>query len=159
MSSLATDTQANPELNPSNTAKPTNELTAEEKEKRKAAKKAAKLAKKQAKAAKLAAKKAKNNWNLDGNSKKAKAKANKAKKKKENEVKFVNLTPPGDKKDCTQELAKDYNPDQVEAAWNEWWESEGYFKPEFKFKDNMDEYAKLTKDVFSTFHQINISPN
>ncbi|EQC39507.1 valyl-tRNA synthetase [Saprolegnia diclina VS20] len=58
--------------------------------------------------------------------------------KKEKEVKpvkevapeqeFVNLTPVGEKKDMTTEMATGYQPVAVEAAWQAWWEKEGYFR-------------------------------
>eukprot|EP00948_MAST-09A_sp_MAST-9A-sp1_P003579 g3579.t1 len=103
-------------------------ITPEERARLKAKKKAEKLAKKKAKAEKLAKKK--NMWNLDGSkSKKSKKKKADAAPKKA----FVNTTPVGEKKDCTGELAKDYDPEAVEAAWNAWWEKAGYFKPESGF--------------------------
>jgi len=43
---------------------------------------------------------------------------------------FVNTTPAGEKKDMSQPMAATYNPKAVEAAWNEWWEKEGFFEPE-----------------------------
>ncbi|KAH9252303.1 hypothetical protein BASA81_009756 [Batrachochytrium salamandrivorans] len=45
---------------------------------------------------------------------------------------FVNLTPKGEKKDMSTPMAPAYNPKAVEAAWYDWWESEGFFKPELK---------------------------
>ncbi|KAJ8328409.1 hypothetical protein BDV3_005657 [Batrachochytrium dendrobatidis] len=45
---------------------------------------------------------------------------------------FVNLTPKGEKKDMAAPMASSYNPKAVEAAWYDWWEKEGYFKPELK---------------------------
>ncbi|KAG0328991.1 hypothetical protein BGZ99_003855 [Dissophora globulifera] len=43
---------------------------------------------------------------------------------------FVNLTPKGEKKDMSQPMAATYNPRAVEAAWDDWWEKEGFFQPE-----------------------------
>ncbi|KAF9173279.1 AP-1 adaptor complex sigma subunit Aps1 [Mortierella sp. AD011] len=46
------------------------------------------------------------------------------------EPEFVNTTPKGEKKDMSQPMAATYNPKAVEAAWNDWWEKEGFFEPE-----------------------------
>ncbi|KAL2918652.1 valine--tRNA ligase [Polyrhizophydium stewartii] len=59
------------------------------------------------------------------------AKAKAAPTPKEPET-FVNTTPKGDKKDMSTPMAGSYNPKAVEAAWYDWWEKEGYFKPELK---------------------------
>jgi len=40
-------------------------------------------------------------------------------------------TPVGDKKDVTCPMPDTYNPKYVEAAWYDWWEKEGFFKPEY----------------------------
>jgi valyl-tRNA synthetase len=42
---------------------------------------------------------------------------------------FVNTTPAGEKKDLSAPMAAKYNPVAVEAAWYEWWEKSGFFKP------------------------------
>ncbi|KAI6205459.1 Valine--tRNA ligase [Aphelenchoides besseyi] len=47
-----------------------------------------------------------------------------AKKKKAEEQK-------AQKKDTTNELPSAYSPKYVETAWYEWWEKEGFFKPEY----------------------------
>jgi len=47
---------------------------------------------------------------------------------------YVNDTPSGEKKRIRpfdDPYYKTYNPVAVEAAWYEWWEKQGYFKPEF----------------------------
>jgi len=59
------------------------------------------------------------------------------KKKKDSEKKkalslpkpaFVNVTPKGQKKDLSKELMADaYHPQAVEAAWQDWWESSGFY--------------------------------
>ncbi|KAJ3557339.1 hypothetical protein NM688_g1525 [Phlebia brevispora] len=55
----------------------------------------------------------------------------KPEKKKEEEEVFVNTTPKGEKKDLTQPMsASGYNPIAVEAAWYDWWEAQGFFKPQ-----------------------------
>ncbi len=33
--------------------------------------------------------------------------------------------------DVTCPMPSSYSPVYVEAAWNEWWEKEGFFKPEY----------------------------
>lgn len=62
---------------------------------------------------------------------------------------FVNETPVGSKKgniicqkiihfllDCSKDLAKEYSPAVVEAAWYEWWVKEGFFSPEYCLPGN-----------------------
>jgi len=88
---------------------------------RKKAEKAAKLEAKKAKAAQLAANP---------------AKEKKAKEKKEEEVipEYVEDTPAGEKKRIRpfdDPNFKAYDPIAVESAWYDWWEKEGFFKPEF----------------------------
>ncbi|KAI8927212.1 hypothetical protein BC831DRAFT_453206 [Entophlyctis helioformis] len=95
------------------------------------AKRLEKLAKFQAKQAKLAAEK---------QAAAAKPEAEKKKKKEEPkeaavavpEVAFVNTTPKGDKKDLSAPFPPTYQPKVVEAAWYDWWEKSGFFRPEFK---------------------------
>jgi len=68
--------------------------------------------------------------------KKQQEKAAAASQKKEKKEKkpvveeFVNTTKPGEKKDLSAPLAASYNPKAVEAAWYQWWEKQGFFKPE-----------------------------
>ncbi|XP_075042710.1 valine--tRNA ligase [Mixophyes fleayi] len=40
-------------------------------------------------------------------------------------------TPPGEKKDVSGAMPDSYSPQYVEAAWYQWWEKEGFFKPEY----------------------------
>lgn len=61
----------------------------------------------------------------------AKAKTPAPRDKTEGEDAFVDDTPAGEKKDMTRPMAKDYNPQAVEAAWYAWWEKSGFFKPEY----------------------------
>lgn len=89
------------------------------------AKKAEKLAKFNAKAAVKAAA-ASTSESKDGK----KEKAAPAKAKKADEPEFVNTTPAGEKKDMSQPMANGYNPIAVESAWYDWWDAQGYFKPE-----------------------------
>ncbi|KAF8211093.1 tRNA synthetases class I-domain-containing protein [Mycena galopus ATCC 62051] len=77
------------------------------------------------KAAKLATKNAKNAAGGAGDKKP------KEKEKKEVEAPFVNTTPMGEKKDLTEPMAAGYNPIAVESAWYDWWQKEGFFKPQF----------------------------
>ncbi|KAM4054837.1 tRNA synthetases class I (I, l, M and v) domain-containing protein [Hirsutella rhossiliensis] len=88
---------------------------------RKKAEKAAKLEAKKSRAAQIAANP---------------AKEKKAKEKKEEEVipDYVEDTPAGEKKRIRpfdDPNFKAYDPIAVESAWYEWWEKEGFFKPEF----------------------------
>ncbi|KAG6331734.1 hypothetical protein ID866_7353 [Astraeus odoratus] len=52
------------------------------------------------------------------------------KEKKVEETVFVNTTPRGEKKDLSIPMAASYNPHAVEAAWYDWWEAQGFFKPQ-----------------------------
>lgn len=113
------------------------------------------LAKEQAKADKLAKFQAKQAKKQEEAGAAAPAAAQKKeKKKKEAEVaepEYVEETPKGQKKsECfivceiqgciahvlradvvLKELPKAYNPKAVESAWYDWWEAQGYFKPEY----------------------------
>jgi hypothetical protein len=33
--------------------------------------------------------------------------------------------------DVSEPMAEEYNPSAVEAAWYEWWEASGFFRPEY----------------------------
>uniref|UniRef100_A0A915EFP7 valine--tRNA ligase n=1 Tax=Ditylenchus dipsaci TaxID=166011 RepID=A0A915EFP7_9BILA len=46
-------------------------------------------------------------------------------------VKILGNTKTGDKKDVSLPLPTIYSPTFVEAAWYEWWEKEGFFRPEY----------------------------
>ncbi|KAG8215823.1 tRNA synthetases class I-domain-containing protein [Butyriboletus roseoflavus] len=87
---------------------------------------AKKEAKRLEKEAKLAAKQLKQAASAPAAEKKAKVE----KEKKTEEPTFVNTTPKGEKKDMSQPMATGYNPQAVEAAWYDWWEAEGFFKPQ-----------------------------
>lgn len=109
-----------------------------------AAKKLAKIREKQAKLAVKAASKTASGASTPAGEKKVKAE----KKKEVEEEPFVNTTPKGEKKgayiswsqraqhsdgdvDLTQSMsASGYNPLAVEAAWYDWWEAQGFFKPQ-----------------------------
>lgn len=40
-------------------------------------------------------------------------------------------TPAGEMKDVNLGLPDSYSPKYVEAAWYNWWEKQGFFKPEY----------------------------
>jgi valyl-tRNA synthetase len=42
----------------------------------------------------------------------------------------------GAKKDTMQSMPPSYDPKMVESAWYDWWEKEGFFKPEYFGSDN-----------------------
>ncbi|EGN97199.1 hypothetical protein SERLA73DRAFT_110363 [Serpula lacrymans var. lacrymans S7.3] len=87
---------------------------------------AKKEAKRLEREAKLAAKQVKQISSTPAGEKKAKAE----KEKKEDEAVFINTTPKGEKKDLSQPMASGYNPTAVESAWYDWWDAQGYFKPQ-----------------------------
>ncbi|KAI0338116.1 hypothetical protein BDW22DRAFT_1338444 [Trametopsis cervina] len=88
---------------------------------------AKKEAKRLEKEAKLAAKATKVVASTPAGEKKVKAE----KKKEEEEAPFVNTTPKGEKKDLSQPMANTgYNPIAVESAWYDWWEAQGFFRPQ-----------------------------
>ncbi|KAF7969993.1 hypothetical protein HWV62_25422 [Athelia sp. TMB] len=57
-------------------------------------------------------------------------KVKEVKKEKEAEPEFVNTTPAGQKKDLSQKMGDGYNPIAVEAAWYDWWDAQGFFRPQ-----------------------------
>ncbi|KAL4071956.1 tRNA synthetases class I-domain-containing protein [Scleroderma yunnanense] len=89
---------------------------------------AKKEAKRLEKEAKLAAKQLKQATSTPAGEKKAKAGLEN--EKKVEEAVFINTTPKGEKKDMSQPMAASYNPHTVEAAWYDWWEAQGFFKPQ-----------------------------
>uniref|UniRef100_A0A8C3T9W7 valine--tRNA ligase n=1 Tax=Chelydra serpentina TaxID=8475 RepID=A0A8C3T9W7_CHESE len=60
-----------------------------------------------------------------------KAKAEKKEKKDPGVLTYDAPTRPGEKKDVTGPMPDAYSPQYVEAAWYPWWESQGFFKPEY----------------------------
>jgi valyl-tRNA synthetase len=40
---------------------------------------------------------------------------------------YVNTTPPGQKKNVSEEMLPAYHPQVVEAAWDSWWTAQGYY--------------------------------
>ncbi|XP_038047447.1 valine--tRNA ligase-like [Patiria miniata] len=71
-----------------------------------------------------------------------------AKEKKEKSEKvsatYEFPTPPGEKKDVSGPLPDAYSPAYVEAAWYQWWEKQGFFKPEYGRKSLKDPNPKGT---------------
>ena len=80
-------------------------------------------------AAKLAAKAAKEAEAAAKETTKEPKKEKEAKKpKKAEEVLEEDNTPPGAKKDMSKPMASSYSPNHVEAAWDLWWEKQGYYR-------------------------------
>ncbi|EJD75424.1 valyl-tRNA synthetase [Loa loa] len=52
--------------------------------------------------------------------------------KKREICEYTANTKPGEKKNINIELPNAYSPKYVEAAWYEWWEKSGFFRPEYK---------------------------
>lgn len=102
-----------------------------EKELKKEAQKAAKLAKFQEKQQKMS--------DMSKNKKKADDKEEKKEKKdkeKKAVIKYERYVKPGDKKDVTSDPMPDsYSPKYVESVWYDWWEAQGFFKPEYGRQD------------------------
>uniref|UniRef100_A0A803SSC4 valine--tRNA ligase n=1 Tax=Anolis carolinensis TaxID=28377 RepID=A0A803SSC4_ANOCA len=60
-----------------------------------------------------------------------KPKAEKKEKKDLGIITYDISTKPGEKKDVASPMPDSYSPQYVEAAWYPWWESQGFFKPEY----------------------------
>uniref|UniRef100_A0ACB8EG18 Uncharacterized protein n=1 Tax=Sphaerodactylus townsendi TaxID=933632 RepID=A0ACB8EG18_9SAUR len=60
-----------------------------------------------------------------------KPKADKKEKKDLGVITYDIPTRPGGKKVVTNPMPDSYSPQYVEAAWYQWWESQGFFKPEY----------------------------
>jgi len=56
----------------------------------------------------------------------------KSEKKKDLEEIVIQKIEKGEKKDLSHTMETSYNPKVVEAHWYDWWEAQGFFKPEFK---------------------------
>ena len=46
------------------------------------------------------------------------------------QIEQAQATPKGQKKAVTRDMPKGYCPPAVEAAWYDWWEQSGFFKPD-----------------------------
>ena len=51
---------------------------------------------------------------------------------------YEGKTKPGEKRDITGDMPDGYSPKYVEAAWYDWWEKSGFFKPEYGRKGVKD---------------------
>uniref|UniRef100_A0A3P9J7E0 Valine--tRNA ligase n=1 Tax=Oryzias latipes TaxID=8090 RepID=A0A3P9J7E0_ORYLA len=60
------------------------------------------------------------------------------------EVVYRDPTPPGIKKDVSSVFPSSYSPEFVESSWYEWWEKEGFFRPE-----QHDHLPQRTDQIFS----------
>ncbi|XP_044275514.1 valine--tRNA ligase [Varanus komodoensis] len=87
-----------------------------------------KEAKKKEKLEKFQQKKEKSQQQQQGEKK---PKAEKKEKKDLGVITYTIPTKPGEKKDVTGSMPDSYSPLYVEAAWYPWWESQGFFKPEY----------------------------
>ncbi|XP_049606433.1 valine--tRNA ligase, mitochondrial isoform X2 [Syngnathus scovelli] len=59
---------------------------------------------------------------------------------------YTAQTPPGAKKDTSLPFPSSYSPDYVESSWYEWWEKEGFFRPEHH---DVDELSHAVDQNFS----------
>lgn len=106
------------------------------KEKEKADQKAAKIAKLEAKKAKQA-----QQQSSDGRSKEKKRETG----TQPNSIDYTEETPKGHKKilkPLDDDFHKAYHPRVVESAWGDWWEEQGWFKPEFDEHGNVKKKGK-----------------
>lgn len=67
----------------------------------------------------------------------------KKKKEKAPEIIFTDNTPAGQKKDQSGEFPSAYQPKYVEAAWQEWWEASGFYKPDMTAARNAGDDEKF----------------
>lgn len=67
----------------------------------------------------------------------------KVKKEKAPEKKYVDNTPFGEKKILTEEFPATYQPEYVESAWQSWWETSGYYKPNLEQAKNTSNENKF----------------
>lgn len=71
---------------------------------------------------------------VQAQTKEPKAKNEEKKDKEPQTVLYTSTTKSGEKKDTMCQLPDAYSPRYVEAAWYEWWEKMGFFKPEIAVK-------------------------
>ncbi|KAM6974909.1 valine--tRNA ligase, mitochondrial [Tautogolabrus adspersus] len=64
---------------------------------------------------------------------------------------YTGSTPPGAKKDTSLPFPSAYSPDYVESSWYQWWEREGFFRPE--------QHESLPQAVDKTFSLCIPPPN
>lgn len=65
-----------------------------------------------------------------------KPKTEKKVKETKEAIVYTGNTKEGEKKDLSGPFPDAYSPQYVEAAWYGWWEQEGFFKPEYRRKEN-----------------------
>lgn len=78
-------------------------------------------------------------WASGGGAKKEKKKEGTGNNKEDTKEVYVNKTPKGHKKILDKEMAKQYSPEQVESAWNDWWCDSGFFTPDASKSKGYDE--------------------
>ena len=133
MSTEAPKTEQQQQQQQPQQAAPARQLTEEEilkKKRKEEAKKAAKAAKQAKFEAKKAAQKKQQEQASAKKEKKEESTTKKAPKATLDTKPYVNKTPAGEKKILEPEMEGSYKPMAVEAAWYEWWEKSGFFKPE-----------------------------
>lgn len=85
------------------------------------------------------------------------------KKEKKKEVKESAVydidTPAGEKKVVDNVMPDAYSPKYVEAAWYQWWEKQGFFKPEYGVRINttlhLNQLNISTKSAYQNSEIIN----
>lgn len=95
------------------------------------------LERKKQKALKKAEKEARKKGAVKRQDKKPATEKGQGKRQKDIRLKttFVNNTPKGEKKILDDQMAEQYDPPAVEAAWYDWWSAKGYFKPDTSKKE------------------------
>ncbi|XP_074470390.1 valine--tRNA ligase, mitochondrial [Sebastes fasciatus] len=66
-------------------------------------------------------------------------------------IEYTAPTPPGTKKDTSSPFPSSYSPEYVESSWYQWWEKEGFFRPE--------QHERLSPAVDRTFSLCIPPPN
>lgn len=66
-------------------------------------------------------------------------------------IAYTAHTPPGTKKDTSLPFPSSYSPEYVESSWYQWWEKEGFFRPE--------QHERLSHAVDQTFSLCIPPPN
>lgn len=69
-------------------------------------------------------------------------KTEKQEKPKNVQIRYEKDTKPGERKDVSGEMPDSYSPKYVEAAWYQWWQKMGFFKPEYGRKNVYDKNPK-----------------
>ncbi|XP_069121491.1 LOW QUALITY PROTEIN: valine--tRNA ligase-like [Argopecten irradians] len=66
---------------------------------------------------------------------KPKEEEKKKEKKEKATITYDKQTQPGEKKDISGDMPDSYSPHYVEAAWYDWWNGQGFFRPEYWGRD------------------------